>query len=301
MTQQDYIQKWLEGTLSEEERQAFEKTQDYTDLQKIDNHLKYFKAPYYNSEEEYAKVKTKLTKGAKIVSFDWVKPLLKVAAVLLIAVIGYGIFYSVSTVHLQTELANQSEFYLPDSSRVLMNAQSDLNYNSFSWQNNRSLELQGEAFFEVTKGSKFDVETSLGTVSVLGTKFNVKIRDEYFEIVCFEGKVQVEYENMKEILTAGKMFSALNRAAVVSNAKLEDRPSWLLNESSFNSLPYSYIIAELERQYDVEVTTKGIDTTVLFTGSFQHNDLELALKALTGPLNLTYKINGKEIILTSEN
>jgi ferric-dicitrate binding protein FerR (iron transport regulator) len=301
MTQQEYIQKWLEGTLTESELQAFEKTQDYADLQKLDDHLQYFKAPEYEPEKEYALVNQKLPKATKVVSVNWMNPLLKVAAVFLIAIIGYAVFSSISTVDLKTKLADQAEFYLPDSSRVLMNAQSELHYRSFNWQNNRKIELQGEAFFEVSKGSKFDVQTSLGTVSVLGTKFNVSIREEYFQVDCFEGKVQVEYEGKLDTLTAGKMFRAFKDEALVTNVKLDDQPSWLGNESNFKSLPYSYVIAELERQYDVSITTESVDMTVLFTGSFIHDELEIALQGITSPLNLDYEIDGKEIILTGEN
>ena len=46
------------------------------------------------------------------------------------------------------------------------------------WKNERSVNLDGEGFFKVAKGSKFDVETSAGTVSVVGTQFNVKNRKD---------------------------------------------------------------------------------------------------------------------------
>ena len=303
MTTKEYIEKYLTGTLSETEQQAFEKTQDYNELQKLDDHLKNFKAPEYVPEMEYANLKRKLPSEAKVISVNWLQPFLKVAAAVLVVIAGYALYNTLlrDQDHIQTEMANQEEIILPDSSTAILNALSSIKYSSHNWQKNRTLQLKGEAFFEVNKGSKFDVNTMIGTVTVLGTKFNVVVRDEYFQVVCFEGKVQVEYKGGTNILTAGRMFRALNGETLLSDVKLADKPSWMLNESSFSSLPYAYIIDELERQYNVVVKTKSVNTAVLFTGSFVHNDLELALQALTRPLNLKYSVEGKEIILTGEN
>ena len=301
MKEKEYIEKWLAGTLSESERQAFEKTRDFKELEKLDHALKQFKAPDYVSEGEYLKIQHKLQERSKVVPLKRLRPFLKVAATLLVIVFGYGLYNTFMTENIQTELANQSELFLPDSSRVMLNAQSGINYNAYNWQSNRSLQLKGEAFFEVAKGSTFDVNTALGTVSVLGTKFNVISRGEYLEVVCYEGKVQIEFGTRTESITPGEMFRALNGEIIVKELKLPDEPSWMLNESSFSSMPYAYVIDELERQYDTEIKTKSVNTSLLFTGSFVHDDLELALKAITGPLNLQYAIQDKAIILTGEN
>jgi ferric-dicitrate binding protein FerR (iron transport regulator) len=301
MKNKEYIEKWLEGSLSESERQAFEKTRDFKDLEKLDHALKQFKAPEYVSEEEYIKIQQKLQNETKVVPLKWLQPFLKVAAALLVIVVGYGLYNTFLTESIQTEMASQSELFLPDSSRVMLNAQSDISYGSYNWQSNRSLQLKGEAFFEVAKGSTFDVNTALGTVRVLGTKFNVISRGGYLEVVCFEGKVQIEFGARTESITPGVMFRVLNGKITVKNVKLADKPSWILNESSFTSMPYAYVIDELERQYNTVIKTKSVNTSLLFTGSFVHEDLELALKAITGPLNLQYTIQGKEIILTGEN
>jgi ferric-dicitrate binding protein FerR (iron transport regulator) len=301
MKDKGYIEKWLEGTLSESERQAFEKTSDYKDLEKLDHELKKFRAPDYVSEAEYIKIQQKLQQETKVVPLNWLQPFLKVAAAVLVIVVGYGLYNSFLTENIRTEMASQSELFLPDSSRVMLNAQSDINYSAYNWQKNRSLQLKGEAFFEVAKGSKFDVKTALGTVSVLGTKFNVISRGEYLEVVCYEGKVQIEFGAHTESITPGVMFRALNGEIMVKDVKLPDEPSWMLNESSFTGMPYAYVIDELERQYSTVIKTKSVDTSLLFTGSFVHDDLELALKAITGPLNLQFTIQDKEIILTGEN
>lgn len=304
MENNEYIKKYLAGTLSDEELKAFEKTSDYLELTKLDKHLQYFRAPAYDEKGEYTQLSAKLSQQpkveGKVVSVNWWQPVMKVAAaILLTIVVGYALFDQLTTSQMQTQMADQQEFFLPDSSKVLLNAKSNIAYKSRNWHDNRSLNLEGEAFFKVAKGSKFDVNTDLGKVTVLGTAFNVVAREDYFEVVCFEGLVQVAYNDQVEKLRPGKMFRVLGEQVTISDLKIGDRPSWTTNESSFVSMPYSYVIDELQRQYDRRIRTVSVNKKLVFTGSFTHNDINLALQSLTEPLNLSYTINDNEIIISS--
>ena len=113
----------------------------------------------------------------------------------------------------QTQTANFGEkttFSLPDNSEVVLNSGSEINYKKWNWDNNRRLELKGEAYFRVSKGRRFEVQTSLGKVSVLGTQFNVKARKNRFDVVCYEGRVKVNYANTQIILTHGQSVTFEN-------------------------------------------------------------------------------------------
>ena len=70
------------------------------------------------------------------------------------------------------------------------------------------------------------------------------------------------------------------------------QPDWFLNKSSFKSIPLKLVIDELERQYNIAISVENVNTDRLFTGSFEHNDLEAALEVVTIPFNLTYKKQG---------
>ncbi|MEM9931461.1 MAG: FecR domain-containing protein, partial [Bacteroidota bacterium] len=80
---------------------------------------------------------------------------------------------------------------LPDGSVVYANAVTTLSYSPQEWSSARDVQLKGEAFFEVEKGSNFTVNTPQGTVEVLGTSFNVLAREDIFEVICYTGKVRV--------------------------------------------------------------------------------------------------------------
>ncbi|MDP4820086.1 MAG: FecR family protein, partial [Saprospiraceae bacterium] len=99
---------------------------------------------------------------------------------------------------IQTTIGESLVYTLPDGSTVTLNALSSVRFDPDGWSENRSLELQGEAYFEVRKGSSFEVLTPDGTITVLGTAFNVFAREGAFKVVCFEGKVRVAANNQSE-------------------------------------------------------------------------------------------------------
>ncbi|MGA9639399.1 FecR domain-containing protein, partial [Flavobacterium sp.] len=75
-----------------------------------------------------------------------------------------------------------------------------------------------------------------------------------------------------------------------------DSPSWLKKESSFDHIPLIQVISELERQYNLKINVKDINTNSLFTGTFTHTNEKTALDAITIPLQISYKIEGKTVI-----
>ena len=229
---------------------------------------------------------------------NWLQPVLKIASILVLC---FGAYYYTTTLDttFTTDFSEKISVELPDHSKVDLNALSSITFNKSDWKNNRNVSLKGEAFFDVEKGSSFNVNTPNGIVTVLGTEFNVKQRDNFFEVTCYEGLVQVTYKNNKSKIKPGESFLVLNDL-VINNQTVYSQPQWLTNTSAFKSLPLKEVIAELERQYNVKVETKNINTDLLFTGRFTHNNLDTALKSITQPLQLTYTKTNQTIILERE-
>ena len=301
MTDEEYIKKWLDGTLSKEERKVFETTEDFQSLQELSRAIQAFQAPKYDVEAELQRLqisKARESKEGRVVHMGWTKTLLRIAAALVLMIGGYLLFFHQPVTVMETLAGEKSEFFLPDSSEVTLNAYSRLAYQKRSWKRKREVELDGEAFFKVAKGARFDVNTSAGIISVLGTQFNVKNRQDYFEVICYEGLVQVQRDEEVRKLPANQRFSILN-GVMISSAVQAPSPRWLGNVSAFQSVPVIQVIRELERQYDVNVAVSNLDPGQLFTGSFIHSDLELALKSITIPLHLKYHINGEQSVVLS--
>jgi transmembrane sensor len=298
MNREELIKKWLDHNLSTKEQTAFEQLEDYKDLIKMNRALKDFKAPEFSTENNLTTIKPQL-KPSTFKANQWFKPFLRIAAIL---ALGFSIYYYTTTLDTQfkTNIAQQTTIELPDTSTADLNANSTLTFSNRHWDDHREVKLNGEAFFKVAKGQKFDVVTNDGIVSVLGTQFNVKQRDSYFEVTCYEGLVAVTQNNKTVKLKPGHTFRIIDGKLLANEKENTAQPSWLRGESSFKSVPLKYVIKEFENQYNLKITTDNIDTSRLFTGSFTNKNLDLALQSVTIPLNLTYSKSGKSILLKRE-
>ena len=217
-------------------------------------------------------------------SFKWG---LSIAASILVVLGSYFAFSFEEITH-ETSYAEQKTISLPDGSEVVLNAKSAINFTKKNWPNNRIIQLKGEAFFKVKKGSTFSVQTPNGLVKVLGTQFNIKDTDTFFEVVCYEGKVSVTNNKNEHVLTTGNAIRKIDGKNSEKYDKEDSLPSWLNGESSFLSVPLKYVILELEKQYNIQIDARRIDDSIIFTGSFSNKDLKLALVSVFKTMDIKY-------------
>ena len=298
MKREELISKWLDNNLNDQELEAFKNLEDYDDLVKLNNSVQAFKAEDFNTSAELDTILSKI-KSTKKQTTHWIKPLMRVAAILAVC---FSLYYYTTTLDttITTEFAQKTTIELPDASSVSLNAKSLLAFNKNNWKHEREVELNGEAFFKVAKGSSFHVITKSGTVTVYGTQFNVKQRDNYFEVICYEGLVGVTHNSQETKLNPGDRFLIIDGKIIAKEKENRTTPSWLNNESQFKSLPFKEVIAEFERQYNVTFDVKDIDTNQLFTGGFPHDSLDTAIESITLPLHLTHSKTNNTITLKRE-
>lgn len=297
MNREDLIKKWLDNNLNTDELEAFKKLEDYESLVKLSDSVKHFKAPDYNNSEALQDVLYAIKTPKK--SVRWVPILSRIAAIFVVC---FGVYYYTTTLDttIKTLASQKQTIELPDASTVALNATTTVNFNKKQWNTNRQVQLNGEAYFKVAKGSKFEVITDAGTVTVLGTQFNIKQRHNYFEVVCYEGLVGVAYNNNETKLQPGNRLLLIDGKLIATEKENQIEPSWINNNSVFKSLPYREVIAEFERQYDMTINLQSINDSQLFTGSFTHNNIDVALKSITLPLHLSYTKTDDTIILKRE-
>ena len=199
-----------------------------------------------------------------------------------------------------TDIAQKENFLLPDESEVTLNAMSQLAYNKKGWDKERKLSLEGEAYFKVKKGSTFSVETPQGTVTVLGTQFNVFSRKNQFNITCYEGLVSVAFSDTLVKIPAGNYITIENNKIVNNESLALNAPTWVNNESSFENVLVTDVLAEFKRQYPVTIHTE-LNLNKRFTGSFTHTNLTVALRSICDPLQLDFTIANNEVTLYAKN
>jgi ferric-dicitrate binding protein FerR (iron transport regulator) len=227
---------------------------------------------------------------------------MRIASVFVLGFALYYFFLFNTDINIETLVGQKTTIELPDASVVVLNASSEIEYSKKGWNKKRSLHLTGEAFFDVIKGATFDVITPSGTVTVLGTEFNVKQRGAAFEVVCYEGSVRVDTGPYLEVLKAGDRLRFTDGKLYVGKTPNRN-PQWTGNVSDFQQIPFLEVIQELERQYKVKIVRTGVPVETLFTGGFVHDNLLNALQSIAEPMDLNFVItdNNEVILTTREN
>ena len=298
-----FLARWIAGELSPEELEVFKNSKEYPEFKKINDVAQALEAPPFNQQASFNKIEDLISNGNKETKVVKLMPrwIYSVAAAVVVA---FGIFFFMNnnSSNFQTGFGEQQIVTLPDNSKVHLNANSSLSFKKKDWKNSRILSFEGEAFFDVEKGSTFKVITNQGIVEVLGTEFNVVTRDNFFEVQCHEGKVRVSNNSSKTLvtLTKGKAFRLVDNNEENWIFK-QEKPAWLAGESSFINAPIKQVITALENQYRITFNTENIDVNRRFTGSFTHKDLNLALKTVFVPMNILYSQKGKTIHLKGKN
>lgn len=219
------------------------------------------------------------------------------AVALLLFIFQFGDGYNTT---IRVPLAKVDNIELPDGSKVTVNAQSTVKYNTESWNEDRRVLLQGEAFFDVKKGSKFIVETGAGSIEVLGTSFNVYERKDMLSVQCETGRVMVRADGKQTILTPQQAVTVVDGFHDFKERVNETnkRSTWRSGLFVYESRPLGEVAAELERQFDVRIQLDNEMKARLYNGSFMRSDLNDALTEVFYPLNLQFSINGKTVVIS---
>jgi transmembrane sensor len=191
---------------------------------------------------------------------------------------------------------NQTDYQLPDGSRISLNADSKLSFRKGNFNKNRDVSLDGEAFFNVEKGSTFTVVTSLADIKVLGTSFNVYARDNTFRVSCFSGKVSVTSGSQSVVITAMQMAGIENNKLVLlTGGNINSTIGWRTGEFYFENTPLNQVFDEIERQYNVTLILPDVEHKY-YTGIISNKNLVNALDIVCIPMGLTYEIGSNSRI-----
>lgn len=302
---EDFLAKWLGGELTPEEQAEFERSEEGAAFKDIVGSVDKMALPDYDVESELAKLKERRNSSAtsetKVVRFSNVFKYTAAAVIIIGVSLTYFLTRPSYTVY--EALAGQIEnITLPDQSIVTLNANSRLRFNPAKFEQNRHLLLDGEAFFEVTKGTNFEVKTDQGTVKVLGTSFNVWNRNDLLDVVCYTGKVNVTKKSFTKDLIPGDAVrinnGTFNRAW--TKALSQGKPAWIvIGVTDLESVTLKEALNELSNVFGISIkSTPSIDA-IPFTGSFPNDDVTSAIKLVLSVDNIDYQYDStkKELVL----
>ena len=298
MKKNDLLARWLNDDLSEKELSEFKASTDFEKYQKIKNYTAHLEVDDLDENAMLSNILQHKKATPKVIPL-YKKWVFRAAAIFVLAL---GITFVMKNFVPYTETAGFGEkttFSLPDNSEVVLNSGSEINYKKWNWDSNRRLELEGEAYFRVSKGRRFEVQTNLGKVSVLGTQFNVKARKNRFDVMCYEGRVKVNYANKQIILTRGQSVTFEN-GKQFSTAIKSSKPGWIDNQICFNKENIKSLLDEVQRQYNITIELNAKDTSSLFTGKLPTKDLDVALQIISTTYHLKAKKVSKNKIIFDE-
>ncbi|WP_276374497.1 FecR domain-containing protein [Chryseolinea sp. H1M3-3] len=231
------------------------------------------------------------------------KSLLKYAASLTVigALIGIYLFTSSDElIEITTKYAETKTVTLPDQSTIILNAGTSISYDEDSWDDERLINLEGEAFFNVKKnGAPFTVASNNTTVRVLGTSFNVRSRNEITDVICLTGKVKFSIlDRQSVVLTKGNGATATgNNLSPAYAIALVDTMPWITGALYFNDTPLKEVFAEMERYFNVRIIIKKDVGTLTFTGKFSKPQLNVVAETVCLSAGLRYTINKESITI----
>jgi transmembrane sensor len=200
---------------------------------------------------------------------------------------------------------------LPDGTIVWLNASSEISFKAnFNDNEDRTVSLKGEAYFEVAKNADkpFIVITNNQTVNVLGTHFNVKVIGRATETSLLEGSVSLakatknSKTEKKLILKPGQqaLFNGMNFN--IGTFDIDKVLDWKEGDFIFKSDRWSEIIAKLKNWYNIDIVISNGDLEDnTFSGRLDRsNSIKETLSILEKSCNVVFDKHGGVYHLTKK-
>jgi transmembrane sensor len=230
----------------------------------------------------------------------WRKPAsaiaLGAAALILVA----ALFWFQQPVPLKYSTGNgqRSMVLLADSSEVTLNHNSELTVFRRGTKEGRRALLTGEAFFLVRNtGVPFLVNTECGSVQVLGTEFNIRVRRDEMEVAVVKGRVRVtaSWEGKDStVFVQGGEYTQVAKGRFPGSPQrlpsMTDYPGWVHGKFLFDHTPLASACLEIADQFGVPIAigNQALRNETI-TGVVDGQTVEAAVKTLCMLTGASYR------------
>lgn len=186
---------------------------------------------------------------------------------------------------ISTPPARQFRLTLPDGSKVWLNASSAITYPTAFAGKNRTVEVDGEAYFEVAKDAAkpFRVKMKDAEVEVLGTHFNINAykNEPGIKATLLEGRIRAGKGTDNVLLQPGQQAEITNGVTVNGTVNVTQVVAWKEGTFNFDQLGVEEVMRQLARWYDVEVVyEKGIPDNKFYGEIGRNLNLSQVLEGL---------------------
>ena len=203
---------------------------------------------------------------------------------------------SLTTETLVTQTTDFRTLQLPDGSTITLNAGSQIKYKKDFNTDHRSLTMTGEVYFNVKNGNTpFVIQTNQGQVTVLGTSFNVRSREDGFEVGVNEGIVKVSNDSKSVILHKGQMIGIDSNfdEKNLQNISYTNYPDWMHEKLVCEQTPLSEVCDEIERTFGISFKFANPSLSdITVTGVIDAQDLNTVLSTISLLAQHEFKFDG---------
>ncbi len=282
------LAQWLSGELSNKEVEELRANDDLQALEDIVAETERWALPAVSSNFEDLKRKRE-EQNKKPASRSY---FIRIAAsiVLLLGASFFSYIMFFNTTEYSTMVGETKSFQLPDGTDVTLNGNSSISFSNFGWEDDRKVEMEGQAYFDVHKKGPFEVSFSEGSVQVLGTQFDVLSYNNSRNVMCYEGKVQVQFDAESFILEKNMGVRTTKGSSATEFQFATEQVGWDAEYTKLNKAPLNEVLVALALHYGLTFDgLENVENTKIFTGQFPNSDVETALLMVTESLNIKYR------------
>jgi ferric-dicitrate binding protein FerR (iron transport regulator) len=235
-------------------------------------------------------------------------PWIRIAAVFVLGLAATFFFINRSANQLVTLAGTEevNEYYLSDSTKVVLAANASLSYRKNYGRNNREVDLRGKAYFDVVRDEDlpFIISTISGRIEVLGTSFVVEENNDSLYVIVESGKVQMTSLASKESLVLERNEKGI---LDLDSHQLDKKDLENINELYWANKRITYrqhplilvfdelaIIFEKDIQYDFEQLENCRITAV-----FMQQTFEEIIKNMSISMDFEYILEDNRVVITS--
>jgi ferric-dicitrate binding protein FerR (iron transport regulator) len=203
---------------------------------------------------------------------------------------------------LRTPKGGQFKVTLPDGTKVWLNAASSITYPTSFTGNERTVEMSGEAYFEVVHNDKmpFRVKARGLIIRDLGTAFNVNTYPDETssKVTLLEGSAEVTAGGQSKLLVPGEQTVVKEERFIgFGKADTEEAIAWKKGYFHFKQTDLPAMIRQLQRWYNIDVQYTGAVPTRSFSGKITR-DLALSqVIAILADMEVRFRIEGNTLIV----
>lgn len=226
----------------------------------------------------------------------------KITAIVILAVATILIILSIAQRKVVSPAGATKSVTLNDGTKLKLGPASSLTYNRLSYYLSSKVRLQGEALCEIGVGNRLRVITANGIVVGEGGTHRIISRRTTMNVFCTKGKSYTSNIDggAKHELTGGDFVSYRGKNIGRSGTKRIDQ---MTSDKYFifDGASLLFVMEAIEAQYGIRFDAAETNTNRTYNGAVTREYQEVALAVVFSPLNISYEVQGNEVVLTNQN